>query len=157
MKVAVLTTSYPRFAGDAAGRFVADAVKHLRAAGTDVEVVSPATFRHYGVAYGAGIVGNLRLRPQRVLALPLMLSAFAAAARRAARDADLLHAHWLPAGLVALSTGKPFVLQLWGTDVELARRMRTLARSVVRRARLVICASRALAEDARSSARGRCA
>ncbi len=149
MKVAVLTTSYPRFAGDAAGRFVADAVKHLRAAGTDVEVVSPATFRHYGVAYGAGIVGNLRLRPQRVLALPLMLSAFAAAARRAARDADLLHAHWLPAGLVALSTGKPFVLQLWGTDVELARRMRTLARSVVRRARLVICASRALAEDAR--------
>ena len=48
-----------------------------------------------------------------------------------------------------MSTGKPFVLQLWGTDVELARRARTLARSIVRRARLVICASRALAQDAK--------
>jgi len=38
VKVVVLTTSYPRFAGDAAGRFVADAVRHVRAAGVDVEV-----------------------------------------------------------------------------------------------------------------------
>jgi len=29
MRVAVLTTSYPRSAGDAAGRFVADAVDHV--------------------------------------------------------------------------------------------------------------------------------
>src|SRR5204863_7434588 len=88
VKVVVLTTSYPRFAGDAAGRFVADAVRHVRAAGVEVEVVSPATFRHFGIAYGAGIVGNLRAHPERVFGLPLMLSSFAAAARRAARDAD---------------------------------------------------------------------
>ena len=61
MRVVVLTTSYPRFAGDAAGRFVAAAVAHVRQAGMDVEVVSPATFRHFGVAYGVGIVGNLLL------------------------------------------------------------------------------------------------
>lgn len=149
MRVVVLTTSYPRFAGDAAGRFVADAVTHIRAAGVDVEVVSPATFRHFGVAYGAGIMGNLRAQPARALGLPAFMASFSAAARRAARDADLVHAHWLPAGLVALSTGKPFVLQLWGTDVELARRARLLARSIVRRARLVVCASSALAEEAR--------
>ncbi|HET7554605.1 MAG TPA: glycosyltransferase family 4 protein, partial [Gaiellaceae bacterium] len=71
------------------------------------------------------------------------------AARRAARDADLVHAHWLPSGAVALATGKPFVVQLWGTDVELARRARRLARQVLSRARLVICASNALADAAR--------
>ena len=150
MKVVVLTTSYPRFAGDAAGRFVADAVRHVRAAGVEVEVVSPATFRHFGVAYGAGIVGNLRAQPARALALPAFLSAFSSAARTAARDADFVHAHWLPSGLVALSTGRPFVLQLWGTDVELARRARPLARSIVQRARIVICPSTALAEEARA-------
>lgn len=150
MKVVVLTTSYPRFAGDAAGRFIADGVRHLRDAGVEIEVVSPATFRHVGIAYGAGVVGNLRANPARALALPPMLASFTRAARRAARDADLVHAHWLPAGAVALATGKPFVLQLWGTDVELARRARSLARAIVGRARLVICASNALAEDARA-------
>jgi glycogen synthase len=40
------------------------------------------------------------------------------------------------------------LVQLWGTDVELARRAPPLARSVLRRARLVICASNALAEAA---------
>jgi glycosyltransferase involved in cell wall biosynthesis len=148
VKVAVLTTSYPRFAGDAAGRFVADAVSQLRRRDVEVEVVSPATFRHFGIAYGSGIVGNLRAHPERALLLPLMLSSFAAAARRAAREADLVHAHWLPSGAVAAVTGKPFVLQLWGTDVELARRARTAASAIVRGARIVLCASNALADDA---------
>jgi len=149
MKVVVLTTSYPRFPGDAAGRFVAEAVEHLRRGGVSVEVVSPARFRHFGIAYGHGVVQNLRRRPLRVLALPLFLGSFVRAARRAARDADLVHAHWLPAGLVALATGRPFVLQVWGTDLELARRAPTLARAVLRRARLVIAASTALAQAAR--------
>ncbi len=149
MKIAVLTTSYPRYEGDPAGNFVADAVERLRERGVEVEVVSPASFRHYGIAYGAGVMGNLRRRPWRAGVLPVMLGSFSRAARRAARDADLMHAHWLPAGAVALTTGKPFVVQLWGTDVELARRARSLARAVLRRARLVICASNALADAAR--------
>lgn len=150
MRVVVLTTSYPRWEGDAAGRFVADAVERLRARGLGVEVVSPAGFRHFGLAYGAGIAGNLRRRPARALLIPPFLAAYARAARRVARRADLVHAHWLPSGLAARATGKPYVLQLWGTDVELARRAPALARPVVRRARLVICASRALAEQART-------
>jgi glycogen(starch) synthase len=44
---------------------------------------------------------------------------------------------------------KPFVVQVWGTDVELARRAPRLARAVLRRARLVIAASNALADAAR--------
>ena len=149
MKVAVLTTSYPREPGDPAGNFVADAVERVRARGVEVEVVSPASFRHFGIAYGAGVVGNLRREPWRAALLPAMLGSFSLAARRASRDADLVHAHWLPAGVVALTTGKPFVVQLWGTDVELARRATSLARRVLRRARLVICASNALADSAR--------
>ena len=33
MKIVVLTTSYPRYEGDPAGNFVADAVEQLRARG----------------------------------------------------------------------------------------------------------------------------
>jgi len=149
VKVVVLTTSYPRSREDVVGRFVADAVEHVRARGVTVEVVSPLSFRHFGIAYGHGVLGNLRRRPWLALALPAMLVSFARAARRAARDADLVHAHWLPAGAVALTTGRPFVVQLWGTDVELARRAPRLARRVLGRARLAICASQELAEAAR--------
>jgi glycosyltransferase involved in cell wall biosynthesis len=149
LKVVVLTTSYPRGPGDVAGLFVADQVEHIRGRGVDVQVVSPASFRHYGIAYGSGVAGNLRQRPYLALALPLMLAGFARAARRASVDADLVHAHWLPSGVVAMATGKPFVVQVWGTDVELARRAPSLARRVLWRARLVIAPSNALAEEAR--------
>jgi glycogen(starch) synthase len=149
MKVAVLTTSYPRTPEDVAGRFVADAVEHVRSRGVEVEVVSPLGFRHYGIAYGSGVVGNLRRRPARALLLPLMLREFLGAARRASRDADLVHAHWLPLGGIAMRLGRPFVVQLWGTDVELARRAPWLARRILGRARLALCASNALADAAR--------
>ena len=148
MKIVVLTTSFPRSPEDVAGRFVADAVEQLRAHGVTVEVVSPLSFRHYGIAYGYGVVGNLRRRPWLAAAVPAMLVSFTRAARAASRDADLLHAHWLPAGAVAAATGRPFVVQLWGTDVALARRVPALARAVLRRARLTICASNELAAAA---------
>jgi glycosyltransferase involved in cell wall biosynthesis len=149
VKVVVLTTSYPRHERDVAGLFVRDAVEGVQALGIEVDVVSPASFRHFGIAYGHGIVGNLRRRPWLALLLPLFLLSFARAARRASRDADLVHAHWLPSGLVALATGKPFVVQLWGTDVELARRTPSLFRPILRRARLAIVASEYLAGAAR--------
>ena len=126
-----------------------DAVSHLRDAGLAITVVSPASFRHFGIAYGDGIVGNLRRKPWLALALPLFLLSYTRAARRASRGADLVHAHWLPSALPALATGKPFVLQLWGTDVELARHSRWAFRWLVRRAQLVLCPSNALAEEAR--------
>jgi glycosyltransferase involved in cell wall biosynthesis len=148
VKVLVLTTSYPRSPDDPAGGFVADAVEHVRARGVEVDVVSPASFRHFGLAYGHGIMGNLRARPWLVLFVPLFLWNF----RRAAmsRDADVVHAHWLAAGAVAATLGKPFLVQVWGTDVELARRAPWLVRWILRRARLVLAASTFLADAARS-------
>ena len=154
MKVVVLTTSYPRGPDDVAGAFVRDAVEHLRAAGVDVLVVSPASFRHFGLAYGHGIVGNLKRRPWKVLLVPAFLASYSRAARRAARDADVVHAHWLPSALPAIKTRKPFVLQLWGTDVELARRAHWIAQKLVRRARVVLCPSEALAQAARELGAG---
>ena len=145
----MLTTSYPRSPEDAAGRFVADAVEHLRAEGVKVEVVSPLSFRHFGIAYGHGVVGNLRRRPWLSLFVPAMLVSFARAARRATREADVVHAHWLPSSIAAAATGRPFVVQLWGTDVALAQHAPWIARRVLRRARLVVCASRELADAAR--------
>jgi glycosyltransferase involved in cell wall biosynthesis len=154
MKVTVLTTSYPRTREDVAGRFVADAVEHVRRRGVEVEVVSPLVFRHYGIAYGSGIAGNLRRRPARVLLVPLMLRGLRRAAWRASRDADLVHAHWLPLGGIAMRLGRPFVVQLWGTDVELGRRAPWLARRILRRARATLCASNALADAARELGAG---
>jgi glycosyltransferase involved in cell wall biosynthesis len=147
LRIVVLTTSYPRFPGDSAGPFVQEAVERLRERGPEVTVVSPRDFRHFGIAYGHGVVGNLRRRPWLFLLLPAMMLNFWRSARRAARGTDLIHAHWLPSGLVARFCGRPFVVQVWGTDVALARRLRRLSRLVLRRARAVICPSTALAEE----------
>jgi glycosyltransferase involved in cell wall biosynthesis len=148
-RVTVLTTSYPRFTGDYAGTFVAATVERLREAGYEVEVVSPLDFRHFGIAYGHGVLGNLRRRPWLVFALPLMLANYRRAARRAARRADVIHAFWLPSGLVALGLGRPLILQLPGSDIELAKRLRFLARRILSRAAVVICPSNEIAEEAR--------
>lgn len=139
MKVLVLTTSYPPHGGP----FVAAAAEHVRERGVDVVVVAPSSFRHFGIAGGHGIVGNLRARPWLVLLLPLFLWSFRRAALRVS-DADVVHAHWLVSGVVAATLGKPYVVQVWGTDVELARRLPRVFRFPH-----VIAASRFLADAAR--------
>jgi glycosyltransferase involved in cell wall biosynthesis len=87
-----------------------------------------------------------------VLLLPAFLWNFRRAAKR--HDADLVHAHWLSAGVVAATLGGPFVVQVWGTDVELARRAPRMARAILRRAARVIAASGALADGARALGAG---
>ncbi len=126
---------------------MAQAVDAARSRGIDVDVVAPSSFRHFGIAYGHGIVGNLKARPWLVLLLPVFFWNFRRAAAK--HEADLVHAHWLAAGVVAATLGRPFVVQVWGTDVELARRAPWLARLVLGRARFAIGASRYLAERAR--------
>jgi Glycosyl transferases group 1/Glycosyl transferase 4-like domain len=117
VNVLVLTTSYPPDGGS----FVAEAVEAARARGIDVDVVSPSSFRHFGIAGGHGIVANLRARPWLVALLPLFLWNFRRAAAR--HDADLVHAHWLVSGFVAATLRRPYVVQPWGTDVALLGRL----------------------------------
>jgi glycosyltransferase involved in cell wall biosynthesis len=115
----------------------------------EVEVVSPADFRHHGLARPPGIPANVLHRPWRALLVPSLLASFRRKAASAAREADLVHAHWLGAGAAAATLGKPFVLQVHGTDLVLGKRLPWLARSILRRATLVVAGSHALAEDAR--------
>lgn len=150
MKVVVLTTSYPRSDSDVAGSFVASAVRGVRELGVEVDVVSPASFADFGIAYGSGIAQNLRAAPWKLALVPAFLAAYSRAARRAARDADLVHAHWIPSAIAARATGRPYVLQVWGTDVELARRVPALVKPLLRGARVVIAASTYLADEARA-------
>jgi glycosyltransferase involved in cell wall biosynthesis len=148
VKVAVVSTSYPRHEEDVAGAFVRDGVEALRAEGVEVRVVSPAGFDHLGLAYGPGIPENLRRAPWKGALVPVFLARLALAARHAARDADLVHAHWLPSAFAARTTGRPYVVQLWGTDAELARRLPAVFRPLVAGARLALCASEELAAAA---------
>jgi len=146
VKVVFLTTSYPRGEDDFAGRFAAELAERLHGRGVEVEVVAPGAFRDFGLAYGAGVTANVRRRPW---ALPPMLGSMARAVSGAARDADLVHAFWLPNAAVALAARKPVVVTLPGTDMELARRAPRLARWTLRRVRVALPVAEVLAEQAR--------
>ena len=153
MKVTVFTTSYPRGPDDFAGRFVSGLVERVRERGVDVDVVAPGDYDTYGLSSDGG--GIVRAAKRRPWAAPFMLSSMARTLRAAARDADLVHAHWLAGGAVALLAGKPFVVTLHGTisggaldDFELLRKASRPARLVLDRARAVICVSEALTEAA---------
>jgi len=156
VRIVVLTTSWPRNEQAFAGRFVADAVERLRERGVEVEVLAPGSgFRDFGLAYGDGMAVNLRRRPW---AAPLMLFSMWRAVRRAAREADLVHAHWLLTALVARFAGKPFVVTLHGSirfeglsDVGLARRRPRLVRRLLQPAAAVICVSETIAEAIRGA------
>src|ERR671926_435246 len=152
LRVVHLTTSYPRHEGDFAGRFVADLVRGL-AGHVDVSVLAPGGYRDFGLAYGRGLVGNLRRRPWLA---PLLAVSMILAVRRAVGRRDLVHAHWLAAGAICVLARRRFVLTLHGSgtagrfaDLELARRHPRLFGFVVRRAEVVIGVSEALAEAAR--------
>ena len=80
--------------------------------------------------------------------MPAFLWSFRRAAVRV--DADLVHAHSLASGAVAATLGRPYVVQVWGTDAELAQRAPWLVRSILRRARLAIAPSAFLADSARA-------
>lgn len=149
MKAVVVTTSYPRGPGDVAGAFVRDAVEALRAEGVEIEVVSPATCRHFGLAYGDGITNNLRRRPWLAIMLPLFAVSLALGVWRSARRADIVWAHWLPTVVPALAARRPVALQVWGSDLALARRAPAVARWFARRADVVVAPSEALASDLR--------
>jgi glycosyltransferase involved in cell wall biosynthesis len=146
VKVVFLTTSYPRGEDDFAGRFAAELAERLRGRGVAVDVVAPGAFRDHGLAYGAGVAANVRRRPW---ALPPMLASMARAVRRAARDADLVHAFWLPNAAPALLARRPVVVTLPGTDMELARSHPRLARTLLRRVRVVLPVAQSLADQAR--------
>jgi glycosyltransferase involved in cell wall biosynthesis len=155
LRVVFLAHAFPRHVGDLTGGFLLRLAVALRAEGVEVVAVAPAAeglapserlrgvpVRRYRyaprlaerLAY-AGEMHRRTASPGGALALAGLLGAGALAARRTARGADLVHAHWwFPGGVQALAarTGLPLVTTLHGTDVRLAR-ARPAARAVCAR------------------------
>src|SRR5437016_8342890 len=101
------------------------------------------------------MAANLRRRPW---AASFLLISMWRSLRRAARGADLVHAHWLITAAVARFGGKPFVVTLHGSgsagrfsDVELARGRPGLVRALLRPASAVICVSETVAAPVRAA------
>jgi glycosyltransferase involved in cell wall biosynthesis len=128
-------------------------VDSLREAGVDVEVLAPGRgFWDAGLAGDDGVMAGVRRRPWL---LPLLLASMTWATWRAARNADVVHAHWLLLAPIAWLSGKPVVLTLHGSgsagslaDLQLAERRPRLFRWLVRRARVVIGVSQPLTDAA---------
>ncbi len=172
MRVTMIATSYPRSAEDPSGHFVARTAEGLAARGVEVIVVAPhakgsATsetlrgvdvrrFRYAPesmerVAYGPGILSNIKSDPVAALMFPAFLISLRRATARAARDADLLHAHWAQTALAAGadSGDKPLVITVHGSDLQLGRseRLRWTLERPLRAARSVMAVSADLAEQ----------
>jgi glycosyltransferase involved in cell wall biosynthesis len=101
------------------------------------------------------MAANVRQKPWLA---PLMLVSMWRAVRRAARSADLVHAHWMLTAAVARFAGKPFVVTLHGSgsagrfsDEALARERPRLVRWLLRSAASVICVSGTLAGAVRAA------
>lgn len=138
-RVGVVTTSYPRGPGDAAGSFVAGHVAYLRATGAEVEVVAMgdgadragdrASVRlpGGGLFYRGGAPEALTGPRAALVAAGVSARLCVEVARRAARW-DAVVAHWLaPSALaVALTCHKPLLAIGHGGDVHLLDRARLL-------------------------------
>jgi glycosyltransferase involved in cell wall biosynthesis len=132
---------------------VADLVQQLEARGVEITVVGPEAYRTFGV--DSGVVAGFRRKPWLA---PVVLASMGRALRRAAKDNDLVHAHWLASMLVAPTARKPIVLTLHGSgtagrfeDLNVMAKAPRLAGALLRRARVVIGVSEQLTKVARGA------
>jgi glycosyltransferase involved in cell wall biosynthesis len=167
--VVMVTTSYPRFAGDGVGSFMEPIARSVAALGHPVHVVAPwhplvarapqedgVTLHFYRYAplrslnvfgYSGGMHADTTLRAAAWVAAPSALAAGWRAARRVARaaGATVVHAHWvIPNGVTALGARRPLVVSLHGSDIFVAERhevLRRAARRVFDRAEWVTACS----------------
>lgn len=145
VKVLWLTSSYPRFADDSASIFLRGLAYAINEQGFDLHIVSPddstvdPTFEqplmtHHRfayfwpksvqrLAYGSGILPNLRARPYLLLQVPFFVAAAFFKTWHVIRynKPDLLHAHWLfPQGFIAVALGRfyriPVIVTAHGGD-----------------------------------------
>jgi glycosyltransferase involved in cell wall biosynthesis len=176
--IVMVTTSYPRFPGDAIGTFMEPIAKGVAARGHEVHVVAPwhprmargksedGVFFHFFryapaaslnvFGYAEGLHADVRLRGAAWIAAPLAMTAGWFKALRVAqkRRATMMHAHWVvPGGVIAAAArpSLPLVVSLHGSDVFVAERTPAAgiaARRVFGRAGFVTACSQDLAERA---------
>ena len=171
MKILMVASSFPRSPGDWAGVFLYQLAVELRRRGHTVAAIAPhapgcATvekrdgieifrFRYFfpesleTLAYGDGIINNIRKRPLRALLVaPFFLGLLFSLARRR-RSFDIVHAHWaIPQGLACRVLGMRAVISLHGADASL--------KLGLNRFLLRFALGRSLAITANSAATGKC-
>lgn len=151
MKIAMLTSSYPKWPGEMTAPFIEEIASSVAARGHEVHVLMPyrSDLRrqqfergvylhryHYAPTqalevwgYAAALHGDVGMRATTLLAAPFALAqGFRALLGLVLRgNYDLVHAHWvLPNGAVAALVAQqcklPLVVSLHGSDVFLAER-----------------------------------
>ena len=175
LKVLMLTTSYPRNRGDSAGLFLRHLAEKISQSGTKVQVLTPAErrggtciednivvhrFQYFplswqGLAYGSGILPNLKRNPWLWIQVPFFLLCMAFSLFRIIRKESphIIHAHWvIPQGLVAVLAKLlykcPVITTAHGGDAFALRGgiMAHLKRSVLRRSNAWTANTRATSE-----------
>lgn len=144
MRICVLTTSFPRFKDDEASVFVGrlvDAFSEEKLSGVVVVprdsdealIETRGSFElvryRYGIftkgrlAYGKGILQNVKRDPLLFLQVPLFLICMFKEAFVSRKSWDIIQANWLVTGIVAyllsLVTRKPYVVTIRGVDAGL--------------------------------------
>ena len=179
MKILMVTSSYPLFAGDGTAPFIEEIARSVVARGHEVDLVLPAhpqlsrdpenglrffPFDYAPVSgldvwgYAQSMNADRGFKWKTLLVAPFAaLATRGAVRRRLNRDAyDIVHAHWVvPGGVLsrgpAKSAGKPFVISLHGSDVFAAERT-SLVGGAVRRAFADAGAVTACSSDLRTRA-----
>lgn len=179
MKVAIVTTNFPRWEGDFRVPFIIDAAKAIQAKGHTVRIITP---HHPGAAEHEVIEGLEIFRAQYLpekyevlqkdaagipsawkksfwhkLALIPFFWRLCTATAKHARGFDIIHANWSLAGLAAYLTRPfhhcPYVVTIHGSDI-----FKTVTNPILKRpvkmalnhAGFIIAVSEALVEGAQS-------
>lgn len=151
----MLTSSYPRWAGDGAGIYVVSLARMLVELGHRVDVIAPwdqairpmdaggvriHRFRYapsaglHLLGHGRSLVADVRLKGIIPLLLPGYIIAASACARALYRREpyDLIHGHWsVPGGYIAGQLARtlklPLIVSLHGSDVYLTEHSKVYA------------------------------
>jgi glycosyltransferase involved in cell wall biosynthesis len=104
VRIAVVTTSYPRFEGDPSGHFVAAEVAAMAQRGDDVTVVTPSASAAFG---WPGVAARLRANPARIgsAARWVIAARRELAAMTRAAPIDRVVAHWAVPCAMPIATG----------------------------------------------------
>lgn len=165
IRLAIITTSYPRWPDDDSSIFVSRLVSAFMRHGAGGYVFTPYTdgaaeseaqesfliervkyglFKKGCLAYGAGIVPNIKAKPLLAFQAPLLLLALGYRAFRRHSEYDLQVANWSTSALSAwfnyLISRTPYIVIVRGEDMRLLRNkwLKLLLLHPLRKARAIV-------------------
>lgn len=147
----IITSNYPRYSGDICGWFIHEISRQIAYRGFNVTTLSPHTekskksefmdgifirrfryclFSHFEtLAYGSGILYNLRKHPFSILTIPsFIIAEFLCACQiMHSKQPEILHTHWLiPQGLIGALLHRfikiPHIATIHGSDMNILKR-----------------------------------